>query len=202
MSRKSGVRHGRPREFNLDDALAAALNVFWSKGYEGTSVSDLTHAIGISRPSLYAAFGNKEALFRKALALYELNQRVDLGLALQASSGREVVKRLLWSALNHQTRNHEPHGCLQISSLLGCSPEAVSIRQQIALTNKSWQRAVRSRLDEAKEQGDLPEHANVEGLCGCLSAVLQGMSIQAAAGATRDHLERLVTTTLDVWPGR
>src|SRR3569623_2081793 len=94
---------GRPREFCVDDALSAALRVFWSKGYEGASLNDLTEAMGITRPSLYAAFGNKEALFRKALDLYEREKLAYIGQALEAPTSREVVERLLHGALAMQT---------------------------------------------------------------------------------------------------
>src|SRR3981189_1908276 len=90
---------GRPREFCVDEALAKALRVFWSKGYEGASLSDLTEAMGITRPSLYAAFGNKEALFRKALDLYEHDKLAFVGAALEAPTARGVAERLLLGAL-------------------------------------------------------------------------------------------------------
>ena len=92
---------GRPREFDVDEALAAALRVFWTKGYDGASLSDLTDAMGITRPSLYAAFGNKESLFRKALDLYEREKLAYVGEALAAPTSRQVAERLLRGAMNH-----------------------------------------------------------------------------------------------------
>src|SRR3569623_860019 len=100
---ETAVLRGRPREFCVDEALVAALRVFWSKGYEGASMTDLTDAMGITRPSLYAAFGNKEALFRKALDLYEREKLAYIGEALKAPTSREVVERLLHGALAMQT---------------------------------------------------------------------------------------------------
>src|ERR1700759_424078 len=93
---------GRPREFDLDQALAAALRVFWAKGYEGASLTDLTEAMGITRPSLYAAFGNKEALFRKALDLYERDKLAYVANALAAPTARGVAERMLGGALDLQ----------------------------------------------------------------------------------------------------
>src|SRR5437763_8937221 len=101
---------GRPREFDIDEALAAALRVFWSKGYEGASLTDLTEAMGITRPSLYAAFGNKESLFRKALDLYEREKLAYVGEALKAPTSRGVAERLLRGALELQTSDGEPRG--------------------------------------------------------------------------------------------
>ena len=127
---------GRPREFCVDGALAEALRVFWEKGYEGTSLNDLTEAMGITRPSLYAAFGNKESLFRKALDLYE--------------------------------------------------------REKLAY--------IRKALEQPTAEGDLPPHIDPEGLMRVLIAMLQGISVQANQGATREELDRLVESGLALWP--
>src|SRR5215469_7573792 len=107
---------GRPREFDADEALAAALRVFWTRGYEGASLTDLTEAMGISRPSLYACFGNKEALFRQALDLYEREKLAYVGAALEAPTAREVAERLLLGGLDIQTSRTEPKGCLSVIS--------------------------------------------------------------------------------------
>src|SRR5690606_10983188 len=94
---------GRPREFDPDQALASALGVFWSKGYEGTSMTDLTEAMGITKPSLYAAFGNKEALFSRALDLYEREKLAYIGEAMAAPTTKGVAEKLLRGALKMQT---------------------------------------------------------------------------------------------------
>src|SRR3954449_12123646 len=122
---------GRPREFCVDGALAAALRVFWTKGYEGASLSDLTEAMGITRPSLYAAFGNKEALFHKALDLYEREKLAYVGEALEAPTSREVVERILRGALAMQTSDSEPKGCMRVLGSVSCGPEAESIRADL-----------------------------------------------------------------------
>ncbi len=115
---------GRPREFDLDEALAAALRVFWTKGYEGASLTDLTEAMGITQPSLYAAFGNKESLFSKALDLYEREKLAYIGEALQAPTSRGVAERLLRGALKMQTSDCEPKGCMRVISSVSCGPRA------------------------------------------------------------------------------
>ena len=193
---------GRPREFDLDEALAAALRVFWTKGYDGASLTDLTEAMGVTRPSLYAAFGNKEALFRKALDLYEREKLAYVGEALKAPTSREVAERLLRGALAMQTSECEPKGCMRVIGSVSCGPEAESIREDLMQRRQSSQRALCDRMRRAKEEGDLPGGTDVDGLCAYLGAILGGMAIQAGSGAPREQLEALVETTMQMWPGR
>src|SRR6476620_7251995 len=137
---------GRPREFCLDEALAKALRIFWTKGYEGTSLTDLTEAMGITRPSLYAAFGNKEALFRKALDLYEREKLAYVGEALKAPTSRQVAERVLRGALEMQTSGSEPKGCMRVIGSVSCGPEAESIRADLMARRLSSQRALCDRM--------------------------------------------------------
>jgi len=191
---------GRPREFCTDAALAAALRVFWSKGYEGASMAELTEAMGITKPSLYAAFGNKESLFRKALDLYE-NEKLDyMRQALDAPTAREVAARLLRGALANQTGQNSPKGCLGVISSMACGAEAESIRQEVIARRVSSQRAVLDRFERAKTEGDLPADTDVQGLASYLMVILQGMAVQAGAGASCAELERLIDTSLAMWP--
>jgi AcrR family transcriptional regulator len=196
------VCKGRPREFDVEEALAAALRVFWTKGYESASLTDLTDAMGITRPSLYAAFGNKEALFRKALDLYEREKLAYVAEALKAPTSRQVAERLLNGALEMQTSDCNPKGCMRVIGSVSCSPEAASIREDLMARRKSSQDALCARLEQAKADGDLPEGCDVQGLCAYLGAILQGMSIQAGSGASKQQLEALVETSLAMWPGK
>lgn len=193
---------GRPREFDIDEALASALQLFWSKGYEGTSLTDLTTAMGITRPSLYAAFGNKEELFRKALDLYEREKLAFVSEALDAPTSRQVAERLLHGALQMQTSECQPRGCLRVISSVTCGTEAESVRADLMARRVSSQQAICERMQRAKAEGDLAPHADAEGLCNYLLAILQGMSVQAGSGATKEQLETLVETSLAMWPGR
>jgi len=193
---------GRPREFDIDEALAAALRVFWSKGYEGASLTDLTEAMGITRPSLYAAFGNKEALFQKALDLYEREKLAYVQEALNAPTSRQVAERLLRGALEMQTSPCEPRGCMRIISSVTCAPENETIRDNLMQRRASSQRAICERLDRARAEGDLPPGTDVNGLASYLGAILQGMAVQARSGATKAQLESLVETSLAMWPGK
>jgi AcrR family transcriptional regulator len=193
---------GRPREFCVDTALAAALRVFWTKGYEGASLTDLTDAMGVTRPSLYAAFGNKEALFRKALDLYERDKMAYVSAALEEPTARAVAARMLLGALEMQTSGSDPKGCLGVISSVACGSEALSIKAEVVARQASSQAAMLRRFEQAKADGDIPEHIDPEGLVLYLSAVAQGLAIQAGNGASPEDLRRLVDTTLELWPGR
>ena len=193
---------GRPREFDMDEALAAALRVFWSKGYEGASLTDLTEAMGITRPSLYAAFGNKESLFRKALDLYEQEKLAYTRCALEAPTAKGVAERMLRGALESQCSDCEPKGCLRVISSVACGAEAEAIRDEVIARRASSHKALVDRFERAKAEGDLPPDTDTAGLTSYLIAILQGMAVQAGGGASRADLERLVETGLAMWPGR
>jgi AcrR family transcriptional regulator len=196
------IARGRPREFCVDQALAAALRVFWSKGYEGASLTDLTEAMGVTRPSLYAAFGNKEALFKRALDLYEREKLAYLTQALEAPTARGVAERILTRALTFQTGANEPRGCLSVISSVACGSEAASVKAEVIARRASSEAALLERFERAKAAGDLPEAIHPAGLVRYLLALVQGMAIQAGSGVPRQDLERLVQTALAVWPGR
>lgn len=194
------VTRGRPREFCVDGALAKALRVFWSKGYEGTSLNDLTEAMGITRPSLYAAFGNKESLFRKALDLYEREKLEYMGRALEQPTARGVAEVLLRGAVHNASNGDEPRGCLGVITSVACGEEAKLIREEVLERGAVAKRALVERLERAKAEGDLPAHIEVGALTNLLYAIVQGICIQAGSGATRAELDRLVDTGLEMWP--
>ena len=193
---------GRPREFCVDEALTAALRVFWQKGYDGASMTDLTEAMGITRPSLYAAFGNKESLFHKALDLYERDKLAYVGEALKAPTARGVAERLLRGGLDLVTNPSDPQGCFGVISAVACCSEAESIKADVLARRASSDAALLARFERAKAEGDFPDHIEPAGLQRYLAAVLQGMSVQGGSGVPRVELERLVETTLGLWPGR
>jgi len=191
---------GRPREFCTDRALAAALGVFWSKGYEGASMADLTDAMGITKPSLYAAFGNKEALFHKALDLYEAEKLEYTRAALRQPTARRVAEHIMRGAIDAQTSSCGPKGCLDVISTTASGAQAGSIRDHVVQRRASSQAALIERFERARSDGDLPDHVDVAGLTSYLFALLQGMAVQAGSGASRADLERVVETSLLVWP--
>jgi AcrR family transcriptional regulator len=192
---------GRPREFCVDQALAKALRVFWSKGYDGASLSDLTEAMGITRPSLYAAFGNKESLFRKALDLYQTEKMAYVGEALAKPTARGVAETLLRGSVVNSTACGEPHGCLGVITSVACGNEADTVRAEVVERSHTVRKALVDRLDQAKRDGDLPQATDVEGLTSLLYALMMGISVQAGSGASREDLDRLVDTGLAMWPG-
>ena len=193
---------GRPREFDLDEALAGALRVFWRNGYEGASMAELTAEMGITKPSLYAAFGNKEALFHKALDLYEAEKLEYTRDALNQPTARAVAEYFMRGAIDAQMSSCDPKGCLGVISITACGAEAVSIKADVVQRRASSQAALVARFEQAKRAGDLPDHVDIPGLTAYLYAILQGMAVQAGSGATRADLERVVETSLMMWPGR
>ena len=193
---------GRPREFDPEEALSAALQVFWRRGYEGASLAELTEAMGITKPSLYACFGNKEALFRKALDLYERDKLCYMKSALDAPTSREVAERLLRGSLAIQTNSTDPKGCMGVISAVGGTAHSECIRDEILTRRASSDRALVARLQRARDEGDLPGHVDPAALACYLSTVLQGMAVQAGAGVAVERLEALIDTTLSMWPGR
>jgi AcrR family transcriptional regulator len=193
---------GRPREFCPDKALAAALQIFWRRGYEGASLTELTSAMGITRPSLYACFGNKEALFRKALDLYERDKLYYVGSALEAPTGKGVAERLLRGGLAIHCSDSEPQGCLSVISSIACGAEAESIRSEVIARRASSDAALVARFARAQAEGDLSDSIEPEALACYLTTVMHGMAVRAAAGTPRSALERLIETTLAVWPGK
>ncbi|CAN5320451.1 TetR/AcrR family transcriptional regulator [soil metagenome] len=191
---------GRPREFDLDTALAAALRVFWQNGYESASMAELTAAMGITKPSLYAAFGNKEQLFHKALDLYERDKLAYTANALAAPTARGVAERLLRGALEMQMSPCDPKGCMAIMSVISCGAEAESIRADVIARRASSEVALVARFQQAKDAGEFPEGLEPKALVRFLYAIMQGLSVQAGAGTSCTDLAQLVETSLSVWP--
>ncbi|MXP25612.1 TetR family transcriptional regulator [Altererythrobacter indicus] len=195
------VTRGRPREFDCHDALSAALSVFWRKGYEGASLTDLTAAMGITRPSLYAAFGNKESLFKQALDLYEKEKLAYVDCALQAKTGRSVAEKLLTGSLEISSQADAPRGCMRVMSAVSCSGHS-SIKDHIAERGLVPKGKLVARFQKAIDDGDFTQPVQAEGVTNYLLAVLQGMSVQASGGASIEELQKIVDYTLQMWPGR
>jgi AcrR family transcriptional regulator len=191
---------GRPREFDPDKALDVALHVFWSRGYEGASMADLTEAMGITKPSLYAAFGNKEELFRKALDRYVDGPGGYVQVALAKPTVREVVEHLLFQAADAVTDPNNPPGCLAVQGALTCGEAAESIKQELMSRRASGEEDLRQRFERAAAEGDLPVGSDAADLARYVSAILQGMAVQAAGGTSRAQLRKIAEITLRSWP--
>ena len=191
---------GRPREFNADKALGRALKVFWRKGYEGTSLPDLTRAMGINRPSLYAAFGNKEALFRLAIDRYVAQAACRVREALDEPTARQVVQRLWRESIDLVTAARNPRGCFLVQGALACGDAADPLRREMIKRRSAGEAALRERLVRAQAEGDLPTDADPAALAKFVFALTHGMAVQAASGATREELLRVAETALGAWP--
>lgn len=191
---------GRPRAFDMETALEKALEVFWKKGYDGTSLADLTETMGINKPSLYAAFGNKEQLFLKAIELYE-NRPCSFFLpALEQPTAYQVAEHMLYGAAVNMADTSHPQGCVVVQGALSCSEAAASVKA--ALTNRrvEGEQKLCARFERAKEEGDLPATADAQTLARFLGTVLQGMAIQANNGATSEQLRQVAEMTLQAFP--
>jgi len=181
---------GRPREFDVDKALDLALQVFWRKGYEGASMADLTETMGITKPSLYSAFGNKEELFRKALDRYVDGPGGYVQVALAKPTARAVLEHLLYGAADAVTDPDHPPGCLAVQGALSCGDAAESIKQELMSRRANGEEDLRKRFDRAIAEGDLPAASDAADLARYISAILQGMAVQAAGGTSREQCAR------------
>jgi len=191
---------GRHREFDVEQVLDAALCVFWRKGYEGASYADLTEATGVERPALYSAFGNKEALFRQALARYNERYLDYIPEALQLPTACQVAAHILHNAVDLNTRYPNHTGCLGINGALAGSDDSEPVRQALIDVRAAGQAQLRERFERAKAEGDLPTTANPDALAAFVMAVTHGMAVQAKAGFSRDMLEAVAEQALSTWP--
>ena len=198
--KKSSPLRGRPRAFDTEKALEAALRVFWEKGYEGTSLTDLTAAMRINRPSLYAAFGDKEALFRKVLDRYTGKMAAYVDEALAEPSARRAIERLLEGAADTVTNPRNPHGCLLVQGALACGKKTEGIRQELVSRRAAGEGIVRKRLLRAQKEGDLPPEADPTSLARYYVTILRGMGVDAASGASRKDLQNVIELSIKAWP--
>lgn len=190
---------GRPREFDTEKALDIALLLFWRHGYEGTSLAALTEAMGINMPSLYAAFGNKEELFKKVLDRYIQKPASYLPKALNDPTARGAVEKLLQGAIDMVMDRNHPDGCMLVQGALASGPQAEPARKELNRRRAGAEAAVRRRLERALEEGDLPASADPVRLARYMITVIWGMSVQAAGGATRAQLKEVAEMALRSW---
>jgi AcrR family transcriptional regulator len=186
---------GRPRAFDPDVALDRALEVFWRQGYEGTALSDLTAAMGINKPSLYAAFGNKEELFAAVVGRYVSGPGAYAGEALEQPRARDAIERLVYGAVDLTTRPQTP-GCLVVACVQACGPEAEPARRHAVACRKASETALRRRLERARDEGDLA--GDPADVARFVITVTDGIAVQAAGGTTRDELLRAAEMALRV----
>jgi AcrR family transcriptional regulator len=193
---------GRPREFDMEQALEAVLCVFWRKGYEGASYIDLTQATGLQRPALYSAFGNKESLFGHALKRYYDRYLDFFPAAMEQPTSREVAAHILRGTAELNTRYSDRTGCLGIHGALAGSGDAEAVQRLLIDARAKGEALLRDRLEQAKKDRDLPETANCGALAAFVCAVSHGIAVQAKAGFSRDTLEAVVEQALSTWPSK
>ncbi|WP_328739274.1 TetR/AcrR family transcriptional regulator [Streptomyces erythrochromogenes] len=192
-------QRGRPRSFDRDAALDKAMTAFWERGYEATSISDLTASIGISAPSLYAAFGDKRKLFDEVVAVYASRYGDFAGVALaEEPTARAAVERILREAAEVYTDPAHPPGCMVISAAINTTSEEVAraLRMRRNAGLELFERRIRADF----ATGALPPDTDARALARYAGAVLQGMSQQSRDGATREELEAVAERALLAWP--
>ncbi len=192
---------GRPRSFDRERALARAMEVFWIKGYEGTSLADLTAAMAINRPSLYAAFGNKEDLFAEALALYESVEGEPITrLLAEAPTAREAIAATLRHNARVYVETGRPRGCMIVLSSLVGDTECAPVRALLAARRAAGEDELRLRIERGQAEGDVAADVDARQLAAFVTAVLQGMSVKARDGAGRAELDAIVDAALRAVP--
>ncbi|MEX1222336.1 MAG: TetR/AcrR family transcriptional regulator [Idiomarina sp.] len=191
---------GRPCSFDKDEALGKALELFWKNGYEGTSLTDLTTVMGINKPSLYAAFGNKEQLFLQAIDLYEKRPEAYFYSAMQKKTAYLVTQAMLRGAAERMANADHPQGCVIVQGALSCSDASATIKEALIVRRREGQLALQRRFEKAQQDGDLPQHVNVATLSSYIGTVLQGMSVQANNGASVEDLYAVADMVLDNFP--
>ncbi len=191
---------GRPRGFDADVALERAMRVFWEQGYEGASLTDLTTAMGITRTSMYAAFGNKEELFRKALDRYTSGPAGYGTRALSEPTARAVAAALLHGAVATTTRPEGPSGCLVVQGALAGASGGRTVRDLLADRRDDDRSRLEARFRRARDEGDLPATSDPALLARYVTTVGNGIAVQAAGGAGPDELHRVADLALRAWP--
>jgi AcrR family transcriptional regulator len=193
---------GRPRGFDRGIALRQAMVTFWERGYEGASMSDLTAAMGIASPSIYACFGSKEQLFREAVELYGATEGVKVWRALdEAPTARDAVRDMLRGNADSFADPATPPGCMIVLAATAGTTRNDDVRAFLAERRRDMHEVIHTRVRRGVTDGDLPAHADTNGMAALYTTVLQGLSVQARDGATRDTLEAIIDGAMAAWDG-
>jgi AcrR family transcriptional regulator len=191
---------GRPLSFDPDQALEQALLLFWKHGYESTSISDLIGVMGITAPSLYAAFGDKRSLFMAALRRYLGTPIAALALIENATTAKQAARKLLTNSAIAFTGEHTPPGCLLATATASCSAASADVQEALAEIRRGFGRQLSDKIRADIAGGRLPTGIDAETLSGHVMAVIQGMSSLARDGASRQSLLAIARSALKAWP--
>lgn len=194
---------GRPLSFDRDKALEQAMHVFWQRGYEAASIAELTAAMGITAPSLYTAFGDKERLFLEAIERYALGPAGGYPRALEEEpTAQGAIKRLLEEAAEELTRPCHPRGCMVVMAATNCSEASAHIQAALAKRRAAADSGLRCRIEQGIRDGELPADTDAAALASFYSTVYQGMSIQAKDGASHESLLATAAAAMRAWPAQ
>ncbi|HEV7369480.1 TetR/AcrR family transcriptional regulator [Arenibaculum sp.] len=191
---------GRPRQFDEGAALDAALRLFWRHGYEGTSISTLAQAMGLTVASVYNAFGNKESLFMKAVGHYDRYSASLYEEAFAMTSAREVARGILMGEVDLVSGDATPEGCLMIQGALATGPESEAVQKAMASLRRQAEADVAARFAQVQQAGGLPPGWSAKALAGYVMTVATGMAVQAKSGASRQELIDVVDMAMRIWP--
>jgi AcrR family transcriptional regulator len=193
-------QRGRPPTFNHDEALEKALQVFWQHGYEGASMAELTAAMGMNKPSIYAAFGNKEELFRLALQKYTSGPVSYIKEAMQQPTARQAAEMLLTKSAELLCGCESPRGCMVVQGALTVGQGAELIKQELVKYRHGFEAMLKKRFDQAVEESDLPTGTDTAQLAKYVATIHQGLSVQASSGAKKKELLGVVQMVMAGWP--
>lgn len=187
---------GRPREFDAETALDQAMEVFWRHGYEGATIAQLTEAMGINPPSLYACFGNKEGLLKAALDRYTKLRGVWMDEVVAAPTARDVAERMLMGIAEKQTDPANPPGCLLVQGGIACGSGSENVPFELAARRAENEDQLRDRFVRAKAEGDLKDTSDPAALARYVSAVSVGMGVMASSGSDREALRQVASVAV------
>lgn len=191
---------GRPRGFDADEALECAMRVFWERGYDGASLNDLTEAMGITKTSMYRAFGNKDQLFLKALARYDEGPAAYGRRAVAEPTAVRVARAFLNGAVRATTQPDSPPGCLGVQGALAAGPLGHAAHQALVEWRNDGRVMLEERFRRAVDEADLPPTADPARLAGYVLTMAFGIAVQAASGLGREQLQEIADTAMVGWP--
>lgn len=191
---------GRPRKFDKNEALKIALDLFRKKGFDNTSLEDLTNALHVNKPSLYAAFGNKEQLFLEALEAYSSGSTSYMFEIFTENSTKEMVRKLLTESIEILFYTEKPNGCLFVMSTTSQSLGKVGIQQKLISSLQHHQQKLVERFEQARQSGELRNDINAERLALYIATIHKGLSLQAINGTSKQELLNLVDQVIEFWP--